>query len=162
MKQIYLDSCILIAHYSKHKEEKEKKKEVKRILNIFKEIEDIELVISNWTIAEMMNVMLSRHKQTNDYVLNCESELLNTKRIDGLKIKVVSIDGGKKKYDCQEFIFHVRENILKFHSGVGDIMHSVIMKNNAINSIITFDQKEDFKKISGLIVIHPNDVKLDE
>jgi len=162
MNQLYLDSCILIAFFSKHKEEKEKKKEIKRIFSIFKGLEDVQLVISSWTIAEMMNVMISRHKQKNDFVLSCESELLNTKRIDGIKINIVTVEGSQQSYDAQEFIYNIRENILKYHSGVGDIMHSVIMKNNAVNTILTFDEKEDFKKIQGLTVLHPRDVKIDE
>ena len=162
MKQIYLDSCILIAYFSKHKEEKEKKKEVNRIFDIFKKLNDIKLVVSAWTIAEMMNIMISRHKQKNDFVLSCESELYNTKRIDDMKIKIVLIQGSKKDYDAEEFIYGIRENILKYHSGVGDIMHSVIMKNNGLKTILTFDAKEDFKKIEGLTVLHPKNITLED
>jgi len=161
MKQIYLDSCILIAFFSKHKEEKNKKKEIKRVFNIFNDLNDIQLVISRWTIAEMMNIMISRHQQKNEFVLGCESELLNTKRIDGMKIKIVDVEGNKQSYDAQEFIYSIRENILKYHSGVGDIMHSVIMKNNELDTILTFDEKDDFKKIEGLIVLHPRDIKVE-
>ena len=162
MKQLYLDSCILIAFFSKHKEEKDKKKEIKRVFNIFKNLKDIQLVISTWTIAEMMNIMISRHKQKNDFVLGCESKLLNTKRIDGMKIKIVNVEGNKQSYDVQEFIYSIRENILKYHSGVGDIMHSVIMKNNGLDTILTFDEKDDFKKIQGLTVLHPKNIKMGE
>ena len=51
--------------------------------------------------------------------------------------------------------------ILAYHSGVGDVIHTVIMKNNGIDSILTFDEKEDFKSIPALTVLHPRDVKLD-
>ena len=162
MKKLYLDSCILIAFFSKHIEEKEKKKEVKRIFKIFNELENVELVISRWTLSEMMNIMLSRHEQKNDFVLECESELLNTERLDGMKIKILSVGGSVRDFDAEEFIYHIRKNILKYHSGVGDIMHSVIMKNNDIDTIVTFDEKEDFKKIQGLTVIHPREVQIEE
>jgi len=33
------------------------------------------------------------------------------------------------------------------------------MENNGIDTIITFDEKEDFKKIPGLMVVHPKDIK---
>lgn len=50
--------------------------------------------------------------------------------------------------------------ILAYHSGVGDIIHSVIMKNNRVAEILTFDEKDDFKKIPDLTVLHPRDIKL--
>ena len=39
-------------------------------------------------------------------------------------------------------------------------MHSIIMKNNGIEQILTFDEKDDFKKIPGFTVLHPKDIKL--
>ena len=59
-----------------------------------------------------------------------------------------------------EFFFHVREGIFTYHSGVGDVIHSVIMNNNGVAHILTFDEKDDFKKIPGLTVLHPRDVTL--
>jgi predicted nucleic acid-binding protein len=56
----------------------------------------------------------------------------------------------------------VRQGILKYHSGVGDIIHSVIMKNNGIKTILTFDEKDDFKQIPDLTVIHPKDIKIEK
>jgi len=43
---------------------------------------------------------------------------------------------------------------------VGDVIHSVIMKNNGIAEILTFDEKDDFKQIPGLTVFHPKDIKI--
>src|SRR5277367_5396143 len=54
----------------------------------------------------------------------------------------------------------VKQSILKYHSGVGDIIHSVIMKNNGVTEILTFDEKDDFAKIVGLTALHPRDVQL--
>jgi predicted nucleic acid-binding protein len=65
----------------------------------------------------------------------------------------------KKDYDFAEFFYDVRQGILSYHSGVGDIIHSVIMRNNGISSILTFDEKDDFKQIPGLTVLHPKDIK---
>jgi len=102
MKRLYLDSCILIAYYSTHKEEREKKKEVKRILDIFENLQ-IECSTSHWAIAEMINILLSRHKIRNETVLKFESELLNKSRLGNLKIGIVEIEGKNKKYDIKEF-----------------------------------------------------------
>jgi len=59
-----------------------------------------------------------------------------------------------------EFFFHVRQGVLSYHSGVGDIIHSVIMRNNGVREILTFDEKNDFKQIPDLTVLHPKDIKI--
>jgi len=35
------------------------------------------------------------------------------------------------------------------------------MKNNKVSDILTFDEKDDFKSIPDLTVLHPKDVKLE-
>lgn len=162
MNKIYFDSCILVAFFSTHKEEEQKKKEIYRVFRIFEKLQDVEFFISSWTIAEMMNVMLCRHKLKNEFVLECESLLQNKRRLGQLKINIVDPQGNSDNYDFQEFIYDIRENILKYHSGVGDIIHSVIMKNNKIESILTFDDKDDYKQIQGLTVLHPKDIQVVE
>ena len=76
-----------------------------------------------------------------------------------MKILLIEVSPDRD-YDFSEFFYHVRQGILMFHSGVGDIIHSVIMKNNGIGDILTFDEKDDFKQIPGLTVLHPKDIKL--
>ncbi len=66
----------------------------------------------------------------------------------------------KIDYDYTEFFYHIRQGILQYHSGVGDIIHSVVMKNNGIKNILTFDEKGDFKEIPGLTVLHPKDINI--
>ena len=56
----------------------------------------------------------------------------------------------------------MKQGILRYHSGVGDVIHSVIMKNNGIAQILTFDEKNDFKQIPGLTVLHPGNIKVEE
>ncbi|MBU2615618.1 MAG: PIN domain-containing protein [Nanoarchaeota archaeon] len=157
--KIYLDSCILISYFSKHKEERKNKKIINKTIKLMEKIEDLEIFISSWGIAEMMNVMLSRQKQKNAFVLKCESMLLGKKRIGNLKLKVLEIGGNNKNYDFGEFFYDIREIILKYHPGVGDTIHSVIMKNNDINHILTFNES-DFEDIEGITVLNPNGVKL--
>lgn len=81
------------------------------------------------------------------------------KRLRNLKIQLVDVSA-QKDYDFAEFFYHVRQGILRYHSGVGDIIHSVIMKNNGIDQILTFDEKGDFKQIPDLTVLHPKDIKI--
>lgn len=159
--KIYLDSCILVAYFSNIDREKEKREQVMNVFQLFQNSNDVEIFISHWTISEMMNVMLSSMKLDNSHVLKCESELLNKKRIENVKINIIDVNGKDKKYDFQEFMYEIRENILKYHSGVGDIIHSVIMKKNDLDIILTFDEKPDFKKIEGLTVVHPREVFLE-
>ena len=40
------------------------------------------------------------------------------------------------------------------------VIHSVIMKNNEVTEILTFDEKGDFKQIPGFTVLHPKDIKI--
>lgn len=85
---------------------------------------------------------------------------MSERRLDILKVQLITEVSPRKDYDFSEFFYHVRQGILKYHSGVGDIIHSVIMKNHSISEILTFDEKNDFKQIPGLTVLHPRDIKL--
>src|SRR5260370_532950 len=78
-----------------------------------------------------------------------------------VKTEMIEVSAGKD-YDFREFFYHVKQGILKYHSGVGDVIHSVIMKNNGISQILTFDEKDDFKQIPDLTVLHPRDIKIQD
>ena len=159
MKRIYLDSNILIAYYSTDKAEDAKSKIVGEALAVFADLKDVQLCTSMWAITEMVNILVSRKRIDRGVVAEIESQLVNEKRLSGLKMQIVDVSPDKD-YDFAEFFYHVRQGILNYHSGVGDVIHSVIMKNNAIVDILTFDEKDDFKKIPGLTVMHPKDIKI--
>lgn len=159
MRRIYLDSNILIADYLTDQAEESKKKLVESALSVFAELKDVQLCTSMWAITEMVNVLISRWKMDRGAVAELENQLVNEKRLGTLKLFVCEVSQ-QKDYDFAEFFYHVRQGILNYHSGVGDIIHSVIMKNNGIDEILTFDEKGDFKRIPDLTVIHPKDVKL--
>lgn len=154
MKRIYLDSNILIAHYSTDKAEAAKKVLVERAFASFAKIKNIQLCTSMWAVTEMVNILLSAKKMDRANVAEIESQLVNEKRLYNLKIFFVNTSP-HKDYDFTEFFYHVRQGILKYHSGVGDVIHGVIMKQNKITNILTFDEKDDFKQIPDLTVIHP-------
>jgi predicted nucleic acid-binding protein len=161
MKRIYLDSNVLIAYYSLEKAEESKKKTVEEALAVFAILKDTQLCTSMWAITEMVNILVSRQKLDRGYVAEIESQLVSEKRLRSLKIQIIEVSP-QKDYDFAEFFYHVRQGILKYHSGVGDIIHSVIMKNNGIDQILTFDEKDDFKQIPDLTVLHPEDINLHE
>jgi len=161
MRRIYLDSDILIAHYSVDKAEEPKKKLVENALSVFGELRDVELCTSMWALTEMVNVLVSYKKVDRGNVAEIESQLISERRLGDIKIRFLDVSP-RKDYDFMEFFYHVKQGILKYHSGVGDIIHSVIMKNNRVAYILTFDEKDDFKKIPDLTVIHPKDVRTNQ
>ena len=159
MRRIYLDSNILIAYYSTDKAEDLKRELVKKALSVFSQLKDIQLCTSVWAVTEMVNILVSSKKMDRGVVAEIENQLINEKRLASIKIYFLETSL-LKDYDFAEFFYHVRQGILKYHSGVGDIIHSVIMKNNDIGDILTFDEKDDFKQIPDLTVLHPKDVKI--
>ena len=161
MKRIYLDSNVLIAHHSVDKAEEAKKKMVENALSVFAELKDIQLCTSMWAVTEMVNILVSNKKMDRGTVAEIESQLVHEKRLNNLKIYFTEVSP-QKDYDFAEFFFHVKQGILKYHSGVGDVIHSVIMRNNGITNILTFDGKDDFKQIPDLTVLHPKDIKIEK
>jgi predicted nucleic acid-binding protein len=159
MKRIYLDSNILIAHYSTDRPEESKKALVENALEAFDQLKDVQLCTSVWAITEMVNILVSNKKMARGDVAEIESQLVSERRLKNLKIQIIEVSP-EKGYDFIEFFYHVRQGILKYHSGVGDIIHSVIMKNNGVTDILTFDEKNDFKQIPDLTVLHPKDINI--
>jgi len=127
MRRVYLDSNILIAHYSQDKAEESKQKMVENALSVFGQLRDVDLCTSMWAITEMVNVLISNKKMDRGEVAEIESRLTSERRLKDLKITFLDVSP-LEDYDFSEFFYHVREGILKYHSGVGDIIHSVIMK----------------------------------
>ncbi len=159
MKRIYLDSNVLIAHYSVDKAEETKRELVENALAVFAQLKDVQLCTSMWAVTEMVNILVSDKRMSPGDVAEIESQLVNERRLKGLKIHLPEVSP-QKDYDFAEFFYHVRQGVLKYHAGVGDIIHSVIMKNNGITDILTFDEKDDFKQIPDLTVLHPKDIKI--
>ena len=155
MRAIYLDSNILIAYYSADKPEVPKKRMVVRALEFLAKTRDVWLCTSAWAVTEMVNILISSKKMDPERVAHIEGQLF-TESFGGLKLHFRNVSP-EKDYGFTEFFADVREAILRYHSGVGDVIHSVIMKNHRIDSILTFDEKNDFKQIPGLTVFHPKD-----
>ena len=154
-----MDSNILIAHYSTDKAEEAKKKLVENALDVFTQLKDEQLCTSMWAVTERVNVLVASKKMDRVVVAEIETQLVSEKRLKNLKVYFVEVSP-QKDYDFAEFFCHVRQGILNYHSGVGDVIHSVIMRNNHIAHILTFDEKDDFKKIPDLTVFHPKDINL--
>jgi predicted nucleic acid-binding protein len=161
MKRVYLDSNVLIAYYSLDKAEETKKKMAEDALAVFAQLKDIQLCTSMWAVTEMVNILVSSKNMDRGVVAELESQLVSERRLKDLKIQLIEVSP-RKDYDFSEFFYHVKQGILKYHSGVGDVIHSVIMKNNGVADILTFDEKDDFKKIPDLTVLHPKDIRIEK
>jgi hypothetical protein len=98
---------------------------------------------------------ISKMKMSAEDVAEIEQRLL-IESFGSLRLHFLNVSPDKN-YDFASFFDDVRDGILKYHPGVGDVIHSVIMKNNGVDHILTFDEKDDFKQIPGLTVFHPKD-----
>src|SRR5260370_452103 len=130
----YDHSAILIAYYADDKTEETKRRLVDSALTVFAELKDVQLCTSMWAVTEMVNILVSSKKMDRGVVAEIESQLTNEKRLQNLKIEFVDVSP-QEDYDFEEFFYHVKQGILKYHSGVGDVIHSIIMKNNDITDI---------------------------
>ena len=155
MRSIYLDSNILIAYYSPDKQESHKKQMVQRALDVFAKARDVWLCTSIWAVTEMVNILVSSKKMDPADVAEIEQRLF-IESFGNLRLHFLKVSPDKD-YDFARFFDDVRDGILSYRSGVGDVIHSVIMKNNGIDHILTFDEKDDFRQIPGLTVFHPKD-----
>lgn len=157
--KIYLDTNIFVSYFSNLDDNKEQKGFVVEAFKIFEQLKDMELWTSMWAITELVKVLIIKIKMDSNSVSEIEKDLLNECRLLNVKIQFADVSP-VKDYDFKEFFYHIRKGILTYDSGVGDVMHSIIMKNNNIKQILTFDEKDDFKKIPNLTVLHPRDIKL--
>jgi predicted nucleic acid-binding protein len=158
MKRIYLDTNILVVYYSNAESNKEQKKFVLDALSVFSQLNDVELWTSMWAVTEMVKVLVLNIKMDSNVVSEFEKDLLNESRLANIKIHFADVSP-LKNYDFKEFFYHIRRGILSNGSGVGDNIHSIVMKNNGIEHLLTFDIK-DFENIAGITVLHPKDVKI--
>ena len=154
-----MDSNVLIAYYSTDKAAENKRKLVENALTVFAQLKDVQLCTSMWGVTETVNILVSQKRMNRGDVAEIETQLVSEKRLGNLKIYFAEVSP-QRDYDFPGFFYHVRQGILKYHSGLGDIIHSVIMRNNAIADILTFDEQDVLKQIPDLTVLHPKDVRI--
>ena len=145
---IYLDSSIFIASFMKEHEKLEK------IKRIFEESQDsnIEFVTSDWTLTEIVKVLIKDKKIYSKRVGNYIQELERTRRIEGIKFRWIPVSK-KKEYDFEEFFYEIQKLQLQYKGSLGDAIHGLIMKNNAVKTILTTDS--EFGGMKGMLVINP-------
>lgn len=85
MKRIYLDSNVLVAHWSVDKAEDSKKVMVQNALQVFAQLKDTQLCTSVWAITEMVNVLVSSKRMDVGEVARIENQLVNERRLGKCK-----------------------------------------------------------------------------
>ncbi len=143
-KIIYLDACIFIKVFLKELG-------YEKVLNFLND-PDIEFVTSDWTWTEIVKALIKRNKVSEKKVSNYIQSLMRKKRIEDICFRIISASS-KKDYTFEEFFYEVQEIQLKYKGSLGDVIHSVIMKNNKIDTILSTDS--EFEGMKGIYVINP-------
>ncbi len=152
--QAYLDSCIFIAYsHNKHPNHEEVKKCIETLENI-----DIELYSSSWSLSEMAGVLIRDYNYQKDKAIAIANDFEKKSKIGNMDIKFVEIDT-IKKCEFKDFFKSLKNQIIDVKGlHLADAIHSLIMTNNGINSIITTDA--DFKVLEKVTAIHPKAVNI--
>ncbi len=152
IKTIYIDSCIFISCFMKEKEVN------KKISDFFQDSKNLNInfVTSDWTLTEIVKVLIKSKTISSKKVVGYIEELKRTKRVNGLKFNWIQVSR-KDNYDFEEFFYDVQKIQLQYKGSLGDAIHAVIMKNNSINTILTTDS--EFDGMKGMIVMNPLNLK---
>lgn len=145
-KDIYVDANIFISLFLKRKGH-EKIEEFFR-----KDADGLEFYTSDWTLTEIVKVLVIECKIDSEKVARYVEGLQREKRICGVKFGFVMVSPDKG-YDFEEFFYHVQKTVLEYRNGVQDAIHSVIMKENGIELILTGDA--GFEGVEGIGVVNP-------
>lgn len=144
---IYLDSCIFIASFLK---EKEKINKIKKFFEDSKSL-NIKFVTSDWTLTEIVTVLIKNKKIPSKKVANYIQEIERTKRVENIKFEFIKIK--EENYDLEEFFFGIQKIQLEYRGSLGDAIHALIMKKNLIKTILTTDS--EFAGMKDMNVINP-------
>lgn len=127
MKKIYLDTNIFVCSFSGAESNVIQCDQVKKVFGIISILKDVELWSSYWAITELVKVLIKKIGMDPLKVAEIETNLVNERRLHGLKIKFADVSN-ESNYDFNEFFHHIRQNILKYDAGVPDAIHGIIMK----------------------------------
>ncbi len=145
-REIYIDANIFISVFLK-------RKGFEKIEEFFRnEAEGFEFYTSDWTLTEIVKVLVIECKIDSEEVARYVEGLQREKRICGVKFGFVDVSP-EKGYDFQEFFYHVQKTVLEYRNGVQDAIHSLIMENNGIGLILTGDG--GFEGAQGVEVVNP-------
>lgn len=147
----YVDTSVLVAYYTSSNDEAARKIIAKRIFSQASEAEDLELVTSHWTLTELTRTLVKSHHMDRQTVSGIVTDLIRRGRIEGAKITFVDVSA-RLDYDFEEMCADLQDGIIKYTIGFQDVLHTIIMKNNGLDTILTFDA--GFREVDGLVVIN--------
>lgn len=144
--KIYVDTSIFIAEFDKNSPQH------KILTDFLKEIEkaeNIELCYSKWALSEMNN-KLTKQKIEELKIIKYIKDLLDVNKLRSFRLKPIDVRPNNS-YDFNDFFRDIAKDLVKYKNrkgpSLGDIIHIRIMRNNRINTILTFDS--DFENIRG-------------
>lgn len=148
-KDIYIDANIFISAFL----ERDGCEGIREFFEgKFGATEALNFLTSDWTLTEVVKVLVSQYKIDSEKVAAYVESLSRGKRIYGVKFGFVDVSANKD-YDFSEFFYDVQKTVLEYGNGVQDAIHSVIMKNNGIGMILTADA--GFEGMDGVEVVNP-------
>ena len=144
---IYLDTNIFITFFMK-------RNGYKKLESFFQENDDLEVkfVTSDWTLTEIVKVLTIEYHVISRRVAEFIQKLQREKRVFGTKFLFIEVSK-KEGYDLGEFFFQLQKLILQYKGGIADSIHTLIMENNNVNTILTTDSH--FEGMKGIISINP-------
>lgn len=156
--KIYVDTCILVTYYDKS--DTERRKEVINCLEVISKNSDkLSLVTSDFTFTEFVKVAQKLNGFNEENIYQTVQDIVRRKKI-GKKypIDIIDGEGTAKQYTLNDFFIELQDILLDSRPGLADAIHYLMMKNNKIKRVLTFDV-DDFRKISKIDVIHPSSIE---
>lgn len=146
-KVIYLDTNVFITYFLK----RDGYEKLKTFFENNKDLE-VDFVTSEWTLTEIVKILTNEYKISPKKVADFIQMLEREKRLFDTKFSFIEVSK-TKGYDFNEFFFHLQKIILQYKGGFADSIHSLIMKNNSIKTILTTDST--FQGNRGIRIINP-------
>ncbi len=151
-QRVYFDTSVFMAEFNK--------KDIRHetLNKFFKEVsnlKDIELCTSKWALTELNN-RLTKDQIKELKIVKYIKDILDKSKIRTFKLTILDVHP-RDHYTFHDFFNDLARDLIKYKTGkdrpgLGDIIHVRIMKNNKINTIITFDT--DFESITGFECIN--------
>jgi len=151
IRKIYFDACIFIAYFhEKHTNHLEVKECLEAIKNI-----DLECYSSFWSINEMVKVLVRECKYRKQDAEKYAKKIYEENSLGSIKINWVGV-GDSEKYSFQDFFDHITLMLInsKEDLHLADAIHSIIMINNEIDTILTTNGNH-FRGLKDFIPIEP-------
>jgi len=150
-EKIYLDSGIFIAYiHKKHKHNQE----VVKCLSTMEEL-DLDCFYSYWSLIEIEGALIKDYKYSQKDAKKKVLTLLDRSKIKKIPLKLIGL---KKSYSANDLLWLIRESKLNNNLSLADSIHSVIMDQNKIKTILTTDN--DFSVLKEINVLFPKNVSI--